>query len=126
MKKKLKIIVSICIIFIITITFINNSLAYDYNSLITSAENAHYQEGKQASTQAISITKQVTGAIIAAMRFAGVGIAAIVLIWLAIKYMTSAPEGKADVVKTAIPFIIGAMVLFGTGTILELIYGLVN
>ena len=37
--------------------------------------------------------------------------------------MTSSPSGKADVVKSAVPFLIGALILYGTGTILNIIKG---
>lgn len=47
--------------------------------------------------------------------------AVILLIVLAIKYMTSSPEGKADVKKTAIIYVIGAAVLFGSSWILGML-----
>lgn len=47
--------------------------------------------------------------------------AVILLIILAIKYMTSSPEGKADIKKTAIIYVVGAFVLFGATAILGVI-----
>ena len=72
------------------------------------------------------IVKQVTGPIIVALRVIGVSIAIIILLRLAIQYMTSSPSGKADVVKTAIPFATGAIVLFSAGAILRAIAGLIQ
>ena len=72
------------------------------------------------------IVKQVTGPIITALRVIGVSIAIIILLRLAIQYMTSSPSGKADVVKTAIPFATGAIVLFSAGAILRAIAKLIS
>ena len=47
--------------------------------------------------------------------------AVILLIVLAIKYMTSSPEGKADIKKTALIYVVGAALMFGTTIVLEAI-----
>lgn len=52
--------------------------------------------------------------------------AVILLIVLAIKYMTSSPEGKADIKKTAIIYVVGAIVLFGASWILDMIQKATN
>ena len=44
--------------------------------------------------------------------------AVILLIVLAIKYMTSSPEGKADIKKTALIYVVGAALMFGTTIVL--------
>ena len=52
---------------------------------------------------------------------AGVAIALGVLIWLAIKYITAAPSDKADIKKSAVAYIIGAVLLFAASGVLALI-----
>ena len=50
------------------------------------------------------------------------GCYAAALIWIMIvgvKYMTSAPEGKAEMKKQALAALIGGMILFGAGTIVK-------
>lgn len=50
------------------------------------------------------------------------GIAAVaLLIVLAIKYMTAAPEGKAEVKKSALIYVVGAALMFGASMILGVI-----
>lgn len=50
------------------------------------------------------------------------GLAAVILlIVLAIKYMTASPEGKADIKKTAVIYVAGALLMFGASTVLRII-----
>ena len=51
----------------------------------------------------------------------GVAVAVAVLIWLAIKYMTAAPSDKADIKKSAVAYVIGAVLLFAASGVLALI-----
>lgn len=66
-------------------------------------------------------TRNVLTIVLNVLRYAGVGMAIIMLIVLAIKYMSTAPEGKAEVQKTMVPYIIGAVVLFAAGTFVGII-----
>ena len=63
----------------------------------------------------------ILGAIIGVMRVVGTGMALIMIIAVAIKYMYAAPSEKGDIKKAAMPFIVGAMVLFGATGILGII-----
>ena len=60
---------------------------------------------------------QVAG-IIAAV---AAGVAIVILIWLAIKYMTASASDKADIKKSAVPYAIGAILLFAASGVLGLI-----
>ena len=51
----------------------------------------------------------------------GVAVAVAVLIWLAIKYITAAPSDKADIKKSAVAYVIGAVLLFAASGVLALI-----
>lgn len=67
-----------------------------------------------AAQKTEEIGKTILGVVQVIAGFAAV----ILLIVLAIKYMTSSPEGKADIKKTAIIYVVGAGVLFGASAIL--------
>lgn len=73
--------------------------------------------GSQAATDAQSIG----GVILGAMQVIGVAVAVIMLIVLAIKYISSAPNDKAEIKKHAVVYVVGAVVLFGASGILQLI-----
>ena len=51
----------------------------------------------------------------------GVGVAIIMLIVLAIKYISAAPGDKADIKKHAVVYVVGAVVLFAASGILGIV-----
>ena len=63
----------------------------------------------------------ITGAILTVFRVAAVGIALIMLVAVAMKYMSAAPEGKAEIKKHAVIYVVGAIVLFASSGILGII-----
>lgn len=78
-------------------------------------------------------TSQTIGAMISAIinvaQVIGVGVAIIMLIVLAIKYISAAPSDKAEIKKHAVVYVVGAIVLFAATGILQLVKqfaGIVN
>ncbi len=62
------------------------------------------------------------GAVINIVSIAGAGIAIIMLIWLAIRYVnTYHPADKAEIKKQLPVYIMGAVILFGASSILKII-----
>lgn len=59
--------------------------------------------------------------IIGIVQVVGTGIAVIMLIVLAIKYLTAAPDGKAEIKKTSIIYVVAAIILFAAVNILKVI-----
>lgn len=75
-----------------------------------------------ANDGGISQTAQdIIGSIITVIRIVGVGIAIIMTTYVAIKYMSAAPNEKAEFKKSATGLIVGAVVLFATSGILGII-----
>lgn len=64
---------------------------------------------------------KIGGMILGAAQVIGVAVAIIILLVLGIKYMTAAPNDKAEIKKHAVVYIVGAVVLFGASGILALI-----
>lgn len=65
--------------------------------------------------------RKIIGSILNVTRIIGTGLALIMLAVVAMKYMMAAPGERADIKKHAIPFVIGAIVLFGASGILTII-----
>ena len=63
------------------------------------------------------------GQIIRIMRIVGVVVAIAMLIYLAIKYIASAPDQKAEIKSSATKYVIGAVILFAASGILGIIEG---
>lgn len=73
------------------------------------------------STGAAGQFQNVAGNILAIVQVVAVATAIIMLIVLAIKYISSAPNDKAEIKKHAVIYVVGAVLLFGASGILELI-----
>ena len=114
-----KIIVSLIVVFLlvaIAASFTNGVFAsQNMASMINTINNKDDNSGaKNAATN-------VTGALLTVFRIAAVGVALIMLVVVAIKYMSAAPEGKAEIKKHAVIYVVGAIVLFASAGILQII-----
>lgn len=88
---------------------------FDWNSKKTEMMT---KEGDKAVTDPIN---KIAGTAITVTQVISIGVAIIMLIVLAMKYMSSAPGDRAEIKKHAVPFVVGAFVLFGASGILTLI-----
>ena len=68
--------------------------------------------------------KTVMAAVVNAVRVATAGIAVIMLLSVAMKYMSAAPGEKAEIKKSAVIYVVGAFVMFGASGILTIISNL--
>lgn len=113
-----KLFISIAILLIVTSIFavcFSDVRAFDFHSEITSAD------GGKDNSGASKAATNITGALLTVFRIAAVGIAMIMLVVVAIKYLSAAPEGKAEIKKHAVIYIVGAVVLFASSAILGII-----
>lgn len=65
--------------------------------------------------------KNILNTILGIAQVIGVAVAVIMLIVLAIKYISAAPGDKAEIKKHAVVYIVGAVVLFGATGLLGII-----
>jgi len=73
------------------------------------------------SAAGASNISNITNAIIGIAQVVGVGVAVIMLIVLAIKYISAAPGDKAEIKKHAVVYVVGAIILFAASGILGII-----
>ena len=90
--------------------------AGEYSTYMELIENSGGSDGG-ASTR---IAKFIAG-ILNVAKLIGVGVAVIMLIVLAIKYISAAPGDKAEIKKHDTVYVVGAIVLFGASGILDII-----
>lgn len=112
MKNKI-IKISIVLISLLFILFITNVEA---TGMIDNIQGS-IDMNTQAANSVTNFGKNLIGAI----QVVGVGVAVIMLLYIAIKYLMAAPSEKADFKKTAVNYAIGAVVLFAAMAILELV-----
>ena len=117
MKKISIILVSLIIFTTIISAFVPMVYAdgYDFSGKINEIN------GKTDDSAAATSTQNVVGAILQVARIIAVGVALIMLVVLAIKYMSSAPNEKAEIKKYAVVYVVGAVVLFAASGILAII-----
>ena len=68
----------------------------------------------------------ILGAILSVMRIVCLGIAIIMITVLAMKYMMAAPGDRAEIKKSAVQYVIGAVIMFGAAAILGLLVEFTN
>lgn len=68
----------------------------------------------------------ILNAILGITQIIGVAVAVIMLVVLAIKYISAAPGDKAEIKKHAVVYIVGAVVLFGAAGLLGIIQKFTN
>ena len=78
-------------------------------------------EGGQDRSGAADSLNGIIGAATTVVQVVGVGVAIIMLIVLALKYISAAPGDKADIKKHAVVYVVGAVVLFAASGILGIV-----
>lgn len=120
MTKHVKFISTALIILTIFCTISTIVLAaVDPESVIGSLNNGN------AGTSTGQLTN-VGGRIVAIMQTVGIVVAVVVLLVLGIKYMMGSAEEKAEYKKTMIPYIVGAVLIFGATTIANVVFQIAN
>ena len=82
--------------------------------------------GGDGSGKTAQTFTSILNTILGITKIIGVAVAVIMLIVLAIKYISAAPGDKAEIKKHAVVYIVGAVVLFGASGILGIIKGFTN
>lgn len=77
--------------------------------------------GASDSSGAASSINRIIGSVLTIVQVIGCGVAVIMLIILAIKYISAAPGDKADIKKHAVVYVVGAVVLFAASGILQIV-----
>ena len=71
------------------------------------------QEGdSNVAGKLVKNTEKMSGVVLGAIRIAGGGVAVVMLIVVAMKYMISAPGERAEIKKTSIQYVVGAAIIF--------------
>ena len=113
MNKFIKIITALFIIAMLS-TMVMSVLASTPKDVLTAIE----ADTSAATTGGVSATiKNIIG-VVQVICYAA---AVIMLIILGIQFITASPEGKATIKKSAIQYVIGAIIVFAAGTLLGII-----
>lgn len=116
-RKLLKKVISVILLTILLICSYNLISSATYSTV-----NIEYiTDGANDSSGTAESMNNISGAILTIVQIIGLGLAVIMLIVIAIKYMVSAPSDRADIKKSATIYVVGAIVLFSASGILGII-----
>lgn len=109
--------------FMITTTLCNSVFAAktSLGSESSTSLNVDQFDKVEFEDAASGSVQKIIASIISVTQIIGIGVAIIMLIVLAIKYISAAPSEKAEIKKTVTIYVVGAVVLFAASGILEII-----
>ena len=119
MKKQVRIISVLLVIVTILAALSNVVLATDLSGKIDEIAKGN---GSVATDKVVNLGKT----IVTIMQTIGIVVAVVVLLVLGIKYMMGSAEEKAEYKKTMIPYLVGAVLIFASTTIVNIVYQLAN
>ena len=116
-KKVIKALALLCIVAAVVMMVIpvNATYSQQMSSLISNADTVDKPTG------ASNTATNVVATVISSIRIIGVCFAVVMLLTVAMKYMSAAPGDKADIKKSAVAYVVGAIVLFAVTGILTII-----
>ena len=112
----MKIAIVMVLVAIITMFASQVVMAYNTDTTVTSMFM-----NKTDESGASKAAGNIIGMIINIAQVIGTGVAIIILVVFAIKYISAAPEGKAEIKKNATLYIVGAIILFAASGILSIV-----
>lgn len=93
-------------------------------SMVFAVDNA--VDIPQASSDATGAISGTVSNVLGVVTYICYAAAVIMLIYLGIKFITASPDGKAEVKKSAIIYVIGAVLVFAAGAVIQVIQNLAN
>ena len=112
-KLNKKVIISIALIFILTLIFTTDVLALNNIDFFNPSDT----KTPIANTSFL----QRIGKVIGWIKYIGILISVVTLTIIGIKYLFSSVEGKAEYKKTMIPYVLGCFLLVGISVVLGII-----
>ena len=119
MKKQVKILSIALIVLTILLAISNVVLATDIPGKID-----QIAQGNSSANTSKVVNFGAT--IVTIMQTVGIVVAVVVLLILGIKYMMGSAEEKAEYKKTMIPYLVGAVLIFASTTIVNVVYNIAS
>lgn len=116
--KNMKRVIAISIILMFVFAIVNCNSAFAAFNFMDTINN---QVNATAEGNATNSVKSIAGSVITIAKVICAGVAVAMITILGIKYMSSAPGEKADIKKHAVPYVVGAVIMFGCTGILSII-----
>jgi len=123
MQKRVVKVISLLIISLLVLSMVSVVFgAGDYKQ--TMRDLIDTMDTEPGETNATKTATSIVTNLIIIFRIVGVTAAILMLLVVAMKYMTAAPSEKAEIKKSAVVYIVGAVILFAVTGILGIISNL--
>jgi len=90
-------------------------------SSVCFANNGYLTIPTAGTSDTAKSLQNVSGIFLSVAQVVGIAVAVIMLIVLAVKYISAAPSDKAEIKKSAVVYVIGAILLFAGSGVLNLV-----
>ena len=117
MKKQVKIVTTILMIVMILTTLASVVLGTDPGTVLNNVKTG-------GTTVNVGGLENFGRAFVSVIRVVGVIVAVVVLLVIGIQYLVGSAEQRAEYKKTMVPYIIGAILVFASTTIVGIVYDL--
>ena len=114
-KKVLKVITTLLLITL----FVSAFVAPVFGAPEAPDPKASFNKGDESGAR--DAADNIIGALIDIFQVVGVGVAIIMLVMLAIKYLSAAPNEKAEIKKSVSIYVLGAVLLFAAAGVLQIV-----
>ena len=84
------------------------------------AASVNIPEGSSSGYQSTGLNSTVSN-IIGIVQFICYAAAVVLIVMLGVKFMTASPDGKAEIKKSAVIYVVGAVLVFAAGALLQLV-----
>ena len=126
LKKSMKIIAALVVLAIVAVVLSQVAFAAPASTPMGAVSGSpddfiDYNPTPSDSTGASASVGRMANAVLSVAQVVGVAVAVIMLIVLAIKYISAAPSDKAEIKKHAVVYVVGAVVLFAASGIMQII-----
>lgn len=117
MNRKVIKVVSVLLMVLMVATMLSTSVFASTEDFT----NLNQFSGKSKDTNTAGVFQGFIATLINLVQVVGMGVAIIMLVVMAIKYISAAPNEKAELKKSATIYIVGAIVLFAASGILQVV-----
>ena len=121
MKKNVIKVIAIAMLILLVVATITPNVFADDAFYFNSVSEKTVTKGAKDNSGAASSIHRIIGAMLTVVQVVGSGVAVIMLIVLAIKYISAAPSDKAEIKKHAVVYVVGAVVLFAASGIIGIV-----
>lgn len=117
--KKISYKILLCIVILSIFFNICTSISFAANNNFSLSK--YKNSANSNNTSLTEPVRSIAGVMVGVIRIIGTGVALIVLTIIGIKYVIAAPGDRADLKKSSVQYVVGAIIVFGSSQFLGIL-----